>query len=90
MLHLLKIDLKKLTNYRTFWVVCGFIFLHSLCYREWYGVFEVAGQLYRGIGQEINISRIPLYHFPDVWQKPRVHQRLIQNCVGDHGGNFNY
>ena len=22
MLHLLKIDLKKLTNYRTFWVVC--------------------------------------------------------------------
>ena len=26
MLHLLKIDLRKLTNYRTFWVVCGLYF----------------------------------------------------------------
>ena len=26
MLHLLRIDLKKMTSYRTFWVICGIYF----------------------------------------------------------------
>ena len=67
-LHLLKIDLKKLRNYRTFWIVCGLYFLtlgfaaaSGMEFLKWLaGTFE-------DFGQELNISRIPLYHFPDVW-----------------------
>jgi ABC-2 type transport system permease protein len=68
MLHLLKIDLKKMTSYRTFWVVCGLYFLtlgfgaaSGMEFLKW-----LAGMI-EGFGQNINISRIPLYHFPDVW-----------------------
>jgi ABC-2 type transport system permease protein len=69
MLHLLKIDLKKLTNYRTFWVVCGlyfftlaFVTASGMEFLKWIASFV------EGFGQKINIDRIPLYHFPDVWQ----------------------
>src|SRR3977135_3165680 len=69
MLHLLKIDLKKLTNYRTFWVVCGlyfftlaFVTASGMEFLKWIASFI------EGCGQKINIDRIPLYHFPDVWQ----------------------
>ena len=68
MLHLLKIDLKKMTSYRTFWVVCGLYFVtlafttaSGMEFLKWLtGTFE-------GFGAEVNLSRIPLYHFPDVW-----------------------
>lgn|SRR5690606_1821034 len=69
MLQLLKIDLKKLTSYRTFWVVCGLYFLtlgfgtaSGMEFLKWLSrTFEKFGQ------NNLNISRIPLYHFPDVW-----------------------
>ena len=68
MLHLLKIDLKKMTSYRTFWVICGLYFLtlgfgaaSGMEFLKW-----LAGMI-EGFGQKINIDRIPLYHFPDVW-----------------------
>jgi ABC-type transport system involved in multi-copper enzyme maturation permease subunit len=68
MLHLLKIDLKKMTSYRTFWVVCGLYFVtlgfgaaSGMEFLKW-----LAGMI-EGFGQQINIDRIPLYHFPDVW-----------------------
>ena len=68
MLHLLKIDLKKLTSYRTFWVICGLYFLtlgtstaSGMEFLKW------LARTIEGFGQEINISRIPLYHFPDIW-----------------------
>lgn len=68
MLHLLKIDLKKLTNYRTFWVICGLYFLtlgtstaSGMEFLKW------LARTIEGFGQEINIDRIPLYHFPDIW-----------------------
>lgn len=69
MLHLLKIDLKKLTNYRTFWVVCGIYFI-SLAFVTASGmeVLKWAADRIGDFGGEINIRRIPLYHFPDVWQ----------------------
>jgi ABC-2 type transport system permease protein len=68
MLHLLKIDLKKLTSYRTFWVVCGlyFITLAFATASGWEFLKWLANTV-AGFGQEINIIRIPLYHFPDVW-----------------------
>ncbi len=68
MLHLLKIDLKKLTSYRTFWVICGLYFI-TLAFATASGM-EFLKWLARTIedfGSEINIDRIPLYHFPDVW-----------------------
>ncbi|HEU5290764.1 MAG TPA: hypothetical protein VFU05_08995 [Cyclobacteriaceae bacterium] len=68
MLHLLKIDLKKLTNYRTFWVVCGLYFI-TLAFVTASGMefLKLLARMIEGFGQEININRIPLYHFPDVW-----------------------
>jgi ABC-type transport system involved in multi-copper enzyme maturation permease subunit len=58
-----------MTSYRTFWVVCGLYFLtlatvtaSGMEFLKWLASkvsdFEV----------DINVSRIPLYHFPDVWQ----------------------
>jgi ABC-type transport system involved in multi-copper enzyme maturation permease subunit len=69
MLQLLQIDLKKLTSYRTFWVVCGLYFLtlgfgaaSGMEFLKWLArTFEKFGQ------DNLNIERIPLYHFPDVW-----------------------
>ncbi len=68
MLHLLKIDLKKLTSYRTFWVVCGLYFL-TLGFSTASGmeILKWLAQTIEGFGQKLNISRIPLYHFPDIW-----------------------
>ena len=69
MLHLLKIDLKKLIDYRTFWIICGLYFFTLIMgaasgmeFLKW------MARTIEGFGQEINISRIPLYHFPDIWQ----------------------
>jgi hypothetical protein len=69
MLHLLKVDLKKLTNYRTFWVVCGIYFI-TLFFVTASGmeVLKYVADRVEDFGGAINIHRIPLYHFPDVWQ----------------------
>ena len=68
MLHLLKIDLKKLTSYRTFWVVCGLYFL-TLGFGAASGMEFLKWLVltFEDFGQKLNIARIPLYHFPDVW-----------------------
>ena len=68
MLHLLQIDLKKMTSYRTFWVVCGLYFL-TLGFGAASGMefLKWLGRIFEDFGQSININRIPLYHFPDVW-----------------------
>ncbi len=68
MLHLLRIDLKKLTSYRTFWVVCGLYFL-TLGFGAASGMefLKWLVATFEDFGQKLNISRIPLYHFPDVW-----------------------
>ena len=69
MLQLLKIDLKKLTSYRTFWVVCGLYFL-TLGFGAASGMefLKWLDRTFQAFGQDgININRIPLYHFPDVW-----------------------
>ena len=68
MLHLLTIDLKKLIHYRTFWIVCGLYFI-TLAFSTASGM-ELLKWLARtvdGFGSKLNIDRIPLYHFPDVW-----------------------
>lgn len=69
MLHLLKIDLKKLIDYRTFWIICGLYFFTLVAgaasgmeFLKW------LGRTFEQFGQSININRIPLYHFPDIWQ----------------------
>lgn len=69
MLYLLKVDLKKLTSYRTFWVVCGLYFL-TLAFVTASGMEILKWLASKGaeFGADLNINRIPLYHFPDVWQ----------------------
>lgn len=68
MLHLLKIDLKKLTSYRTFWVVCGLYFI-TLAFSTASGMefLKWIARTFEDFGSKLNINRIPLYHFPDVW-----------------------
>src|SRR5688572_5284328 len=68
MLHLLKVDLKKLTSYRTFWIVCGLYFL-TLGFGAASGMemLKLLSRLFENFGENININRIPIYHFPDVW-----------------------
>ncbi|HEY3405965.1 MAG TPA: ABC transporter permease subunit [Ohtaekwangia sp.] len=68
MLHLLKIDLKKMTSYRTFWVVCGLYFL-TLGFGAASGMelLKLAARLIESLGENLNVNRIPIYHFPDVW-----------------------
>lgn len=69
MLHLLKIDLKKLTHYRTFWIICG-IYFFTLCVGSASGMefLKWIASLFEGFGQNFNINRVPIYHFPDIWQ----------------------
>jgi ABC-2 type transport system permease protein len=67
-LHLLKIDLKKMRNYRTFWVICGLYFLTL-------GTAAASGMEFLkwldswvdGFLDNFNVLLIPIYHFPDVW-----------------------
>lgn len=56
-------------NYRTFWVVCGLYFL-TLGFTTASGMefLKWLTSLGATFGTTININRIPLYHFPDVWQ----------------------
>jgi ABC-type transport system involved in multi-copper enzyme maturation permease subunit len=79
MLHLLKIDLKKLTNYRTFWVVGGLYFF-TLGFGAASGMefLKLLARLVEGLGEKLNISRIPLYHFPDVWTNLIWHFGLLK------------
>lgn len=69
MLYLLKVDLKKLTSYRTFWVVCGLYFF-TLGMTTASGMEFLKWLVNMGaeFGADIKVTRIPLYHFPDVWQ----------------------
>ncbi|HMG90812.1 MAG TPA: ABC transporter permease subunit [Chryseolinea sp.] len=68
MLHLLQIDLKKLFSYRTFWIVCGLYFL-TIGFSTASGMefLKWLANTFDKFGSELNINRIPLYHFPDVW-----------------------
>lgn len=68
MLHLLKIDLKKMTSYRTFWVICGLYFFTLSTNASGMEILKWLASVIEGFGQQININRIPLYHFPDIWQ----------------------
>lgn len=70
MLHLLKIDLKKLVDYRTFWVVTGLYFgtmivvtANGMEFIKW-----LASKGAEIFGANVDTNRIPLYHFPDIWQ----------------------
>jgi ABC-2 type transport system permease protein len=78
-LHLLKIDLKKLTNYRTFWIVGGLYFV-TLGFGAASGMefLKLLADLIEGFGQQININRIPLYHFPDIWLNLIWHCGLLK------------
>lgn len=69
MLHLLKIDLKKMTSYRTFWVICGLYFL-TLGFTTASGmeILKWLARLGADFDLKVNINRVPLYHFPDIWQ----------------------
>jgi hypothetical protein len=68
MIRLLKIDYKKLKDYRTFWVLI-------ILYFATMGLVTSSGMEFlkwlvsKGADfDKVDILRIPLYHFPDIWQ----------------------
>jgi len=68
MLKLLKIDFIKNYNYRSFWVLTGLYFVLM-------GIVAASGMEFlkwlKSLGadfEEFDPMRIPLYHFPDIWQ----------------------
>lgn len=67
-IHLLNIDLKKLINYRTFWVIVGLYFV-MLIFSTASGMelLKLLDSLIDDFGGDFNINRVPIYHFPDVW-----------------------
>lgn len=68
MLQLLQIDLKKLTSYRTFWVICGLYFITiGFSTASGWEFLKWLASTFDKFGSSLNINRIPLYHFPDVW-----------------------
>lgn len=83
MLQLLKIDLKKLTSYRTFWIICGlYFFTLGMATASGMEFLKWLASLIEGFGQSINIDRIPLYHFPDVWQNLAWSSGLLKIMLG--------
>lgn len=83
MLHLLKVDLKKLTSYRTFWVICGlYFFTLGIGTASGMEFLKWLASLIEGFGQSINIDRIPLYHFPDIWQNLAWASGLLKIMLG--------
>jgi ABC-2 type transport system permease protein len=67
MIHLLKIELKKQTHYRAFWVliilyiaVTGLTLVSGMLFLQW--VKSKGGDI-----AGIDPLKIPLYHFPDIW-----------------------
>ncbi|HRJ31496.1 MAG TPA: ABC transporter permease subunit [Cyclobacteriaceae bacterium] len=83
MLQLLRIDLKKLTSYRTFWIICGlYFFTLGMATASGMEFLKWLASLIEGFGQSINIDRIPLYHFPDVWQNLAWSSGLLKIMLG--------
>lgn len=69
MLYLLKVDLKKLISYRTFWVVCGlYFFTLGMTTASGMEFLKWLVRMGAEFGADIKVTRVPLYHFPDVWQ----------------------
>jgi ABC-type transport system involved in multi-copper enzyme maturation permease subunit len=69
MLYLLKVDLKKLISYRTFWVVCGlYFFTLGMTTASGMEFLKWLVRMGAEFGADIKVTRIPFYHFPDVWQ----------------------
>ena len=69
MLTLLKIDLLKLRHYRTFWILTILYFTTMAMVTS--GGMEFLKWLNRTFGaaiDRVDILRVPLYHFPDIWQ----------------------
>lgn len=68
MIRLLKIDFLKLISYRTFWVLIILYFVTM-------GLITSSGMEFlkwlvsKGADfDQVDILRVPLYHFPDIWQ----------------------
>jgi ABC-type transport system involved in multi-copper enzyme maturation permease subunit len=83
MLYYLKVDLKKLFNYRTFWIICGlYFFTLGTATASGMEFLKWLARTFEDFGQEINIRRIPLYHFPDVWQNLAWSSGLLKIMIG--------
>ena len=82
MIRLLKIDLAKLLSYRTFWVLIGIYFsilililISGMEFLKW--LASKGAQF-----GEIDIMKIPLYHFPDIWQNLTYVAKFITLIAG--------
>ncbi|MEN8248539.1 MAG: hypothetical protein ABFS32_06375 [Bacteroidota bacterium] len=81
MIKLLKIDYKKLSNYRTFWVLI-ILYFATLGLSSSSGM-ELLKWLDSKFGiDEFDVLKIPIYHFPDIWQNLTYASTYFQIVLG--------
>ncbi len=82
MLRLLKIELAKNKSYRTFWILIGiyFVFLlaTTLSGMEALKWLDAKGAEFGNF----DIMKIPLYHFPDIWQNLAFIAQYFRFLIG--------
>lgn len=82
MIRLLKIDLAKIKSYRTFWVLIGIYFaILALIPISGMEVLKWLASKGADLG-EFDIMKIPLYHFPDIWQNLTYISKFITVIAG--------
>ncbi len=86
MLHLLKIDLKKMTSYRTFWVVCGLYFL-TLGFGAASGMefLKWLANLFDNFGEKLNIDQNSPISFSGRLDESHLVWRIVESCIGHYG-----
>ena len=91
MLHLLQIDLKKLTSYRTFWVVCGLYFL-TIGFSTASGMefLKWLASTFDKFGSSLNINRIPFISLPGCMAEPGLVEWVFQGSTWYYGCDIDY
>ena len=80
-IHLFRIDYKKLKHYRTFWVIIGMYFIILGLFTS--SFMEFLKWLKSKLpDMDLNVYKIPLYHFPDIWQNITYASSFFKIMVG--------
>ena len=82
MIRLLKIDLAKISSYRTFWLLIGiyFVFLGIVTMSGMEALTWLAEKGAKIDG--FDVEKIPLYHFPDIWQNLTFVAQYFRILIG--------
>lgn len=82
MIRLLKIELAKNKSYRTFWILIGIYFIFLLA-TTLSGMEALKWLAAKGAEfGDFDIMKVPLYHFPDIWQNLTFVAQYFRLLIG--------